>query len=322
MSQDIPTVYILHGDDDLAIGEFIARILEKLGDPRAAQMDVQRFDGESFDFGQLQEACTTLPFLCSRRLVVLQNAQSALKRADVEDAFLEMLSRLPQSTALVLVQRDVLVEKKSSLLKWAQKHTHQSYVRCFSSPKGDRFIRWLVNRCEALGGTIEPQAAQLLSELVASDVRLADRELEKLLDYVNRERAIEVQDVEQLTPFHGQPNVFAMVDAVGQRNGRAAFTHLHRLLEDHPPRYAFSMIVRQFRLLIQAREALDGASNPRSVLSVPDFVADKVGSQAKNFTLADLERIYHRLLDIDVASKSGGTDLEVALDSLLAVLTD
>jgi len=172
-----------------------------------------------------------------------------------------------------------------------------------------------------MGGSIEPQAAHLLSELVANDSRLADRELEKLLDYVNKERPIQVQDVEQLTPFHGQSNIFAMVDAVGQRNGKQAFSHLRRLLEDHPPRYAFSMIIRQFRLLLMAREALDNNINPRKVLNVPDFVADKVSAQARNFSLPDLERIYHKLLDIDLASKSGGADLEVSLDGLLATLS-
>ncbi len=319
MQTEKPTVYILHGNDDLAISEFIAKLREKLGDPSSVQMNLQRFDGEALEFSLLQEACTTLPFLGTRRLVILDNAQGAMKTADQEQTLLELLPQLPQSTALVLAQAKSL-KVESSLLQWAREHPKQAYVRSFAMLRGPEFIHWLTKRCETMGGAIEPQAAHLLAELVANDSRLADRELEKLLDYVNRERPIEVQDVEQLTPFHGQSNVFAMVDAVGQRNGRIAFKHLHRLLEDHPPRYAFSMIVRQFRLLLQAREALDSNTNPRTILSVPDFVADKVGSQARNFQMPDLERIYHKLLEIDLASKSGGAELDVALDSLIATL--
>lgn len=320
MQTEKPTVYILHGNDDLAISEFISKLREKLGDPSSVQMNLQRFDGKALDFGQLQETCATLPFLSKRRLIILEDVQAAMKSEGQEKALLEMLPSLPQSTALILVQNDILVDKKSPLLKWARKHPKLVFVRSFAALKGSEFVHWLAKRCEALGGAIDPQAAHLLAELVANDSRLADRELEKLLAYVNRERPIEVQDVEQLTPFHGQSNVFAMVDAVGQRNGRMAFKHLHRLLEDHPPRYAFSMVVRQFRLLLQAREALDSNTNPRTVLSVPDFVADKVGSQARNFRMSDLERIYHKLLEIDLASKSGGAELDVALDSLIATL--
>jgi DNA polymerase-3 subunit delta len=321
MSSETPTVYILHGDDSLAISEFIDTLRDKLGDPASAQMNVQRFDGLALDFGKFQEACTTLPFLCKRRIVILDNVKAAVKSREQEDALLDLLPMLPPSTALVLTESEVLKEKSSSLIKWAQANKGSAYLRRCSTPKGAQFVNWLTKRCETMGGTIEHQAAHLLSELVANDSRLADRELEKLLDYVNRDRAIRVQDVEQLTPFHGQSNVFAMVDAVGQRDGKQVFTHLRRLLEDHPPRYAFSMIIRQFRLLIMAREALDSNTDPRKVMKVPDFVADKVSSQARNFSLPDLERIYHKLLDIDLASKSGRTDLEVALDSLLASLT-
>jgi DNA polymerase-3 subunit delta len=321
MQPDKPVVYLLHGDDNLAISEFITKLRQKLGDPTSAQMNVQRFHGETLDFGQFQEASTTLPFLSTRRVVILENVQAVMSKSSQAQALLELLPTLPQSTALVLVQTKKLDAKKSPLLKWALEYPQHAYVRCYEIPTGAEFIRRLIKRCNAMHGEIEPQAAHLLSELVAGDARLADRELEKLLDYVNRERPINVSDVEQLTPFHGQSNVFAMVDAVGQRNGQQAFTHLHRLLEDHPPQYAFSMITRQFRLLLQAREALDSNTNPRKVLKVPAFVADKVSAQARNFTLPDLERIHHKLLEVDLASKSGGAALEVSLDSLLATLT-
>ena len=320
MQAQKPTVYILHGDNKLAIREFIDKLRQKLGDAQASQMDVQRFDGNALDSGSLEEACTTIPFLSPRRLILLENADSVIKRGNREDAFFELLSRLPQTTALVLVDYRNLEPQSSELLQWAQDHSTQTFVRSFQTPKGRDFGRWMVKRCRALGGEIDPQAAALLADLVAGDTHLAEQELEKLLDYVDRQRPINIQDVEQLTPFHGQSNVFAMVDAVGQRDGRQAFSHLHRLLADHPPRYAFSMIVRQFRLLLQAREALDAQIDPHKVLKVHTFVIDKVSAQARNFSLNDLENIYHKLLDIDLASKTGRVDLDVALDSLLAAL--
>lgn len=321
MPKDIPSIYLLHGDDGLAISEFIAILREKLGDPSSSQMNVQRFDGETLDMGKLHQACLTVPFLSTRRLVILENAQAAMRNAEQAKALFDLMPRVPQSTALVLVKDKEPKKGKSALLQWAHENPSISYIRDCATPQGHEFASWLMKHCAGMGGAIEPQAAQLLSELVGSDSRLANNELQKLLDYVNRERPIEVSDVEQITPFHGQTSIFDMVDAMGLRHGSQAFKHLHRLLEDHPPLYAFSMIVRQFRLLIQAREALDGNINPRSVLDVPGFVADKVSLQARNFKLSDLERIYHKLLEIDLESKSGGPDLEVALDSLLATLT-
>ncbi|MGD8813139.1 MAG: DNA polymerase III subunit delta [Anaerolineales bacterium] len=319
MQAEKPTVYIIHGDHDLAIREFIDTLRKKLGDVHASQMDVQRFDGNSLEFGSFEEACTTIPFMSPRRLVILENSEAALGKGKRDLAFFELLDKLPQSTALVLVHPHPL-QQTSDLLQWAQDRPSKVFVRSFHIPKGQDFSRWIIKRCRDLGGEVEPQAAELLAELVGGDANLAERELEKLLDYVDRQRSIDVSDVEQLTPFHGQSNVFAMVDAVGQRDGQQAFTHLRRLLADHPPRYAFSMIVRQFRLLLQVREALDNQIDPHKVLKVHAFVINKIIAQARNFSLSDLERIYHKLLDIDLASKTGRMDLDVALDSLLATL--
>jgi DNA polymerase III delta subunit len=55
-------------------------------------------------------------------------------------------------------------------------------------------------------------------------------------------------------------------------------------------------------------------------LRLAPFVADKIARQAVNFPLTRLEAIYHDLLDIDLASKRGQVDLEVALDTLVAGL--
>jgi DNA polymerase III delta subunit len=84
------------------------------------------------------------------------------------------------------------------------------------------------------------------------------------------------------------------------------------------------MVVRQFRLLLLTRELLDagnqGAEIARQLKTYP-FVAQKLVSQVRNFSMAALERIYHRLLEVDEAIKTGQMDAEVALDTLIASLT-
>ena len=50
------------------------------------------------------------------------------------------------------------------------------------------------------------------------------------------------------------------------------------------------------------------------------FVVEKIGQQARNFSMETLERIYAHLLDIDVAIKTGATSDVLALDVLVAEL--
>jgi len=323
-----PTVYLLYGDDSLAISEFITRLREKLGDPGTADLNTERLVASQMDLGRLAEICAATPFLARRRLVIVDGVAHAGLEGPRAQAFFELLESLPPSTALALLQVLEPQEAKSGdppsklqpLIEWVSRHPNSAYVRLFRTPSGPAFADWLRQRCARMGGEIEPRAVQLLAEWVGEDARVADQELAKLLDYVDRQRPVRAADVEQLTPFRGQSDVFAMVDALGRREAKQAFTRLRRLLELESPGYAFAMIRRQFRMLLIAREAIDQGLNPRQVLHAPAFVVAKVASQAQNFTLPDLERIYHDLLDLDIASKTGRADLTVGIETLAASL--
>jgi DNA polymerase-3 subunit delta len=85
----------------------------------------------------------------------------------------------------------------------------------------------------------------------------------------------------------------------------------------------FGMVVRQFRLILLGKEILDsggGENEIASTLKVHPYVARKVTAQARRFTQPDLEAIYHRLLSIDVATKSSEMDADLSLDLLIADL--
>jgi DNA polymerase-3 subunit delta len=119
--------------------------------------------------------------------------------------------------------------------------------------------------------------------------------------------------------------VFDFVDALSNGNGKSAQHLLHRLLETEDPFTLWGMVVRQFRLLIQAREILDGRGNKENVaraLGVHPFVAEKTTSQAAHFSIESLEAIYHRLLKIDEGVKTGQVTLDLAMDTLVVELTN
>jgi DNA polymerase-3 subunit delta len=84
------------------------------------------------------------------------------------------------------------------------------------------------------------------------------------------------------------------------------------------------MIVRQFRLLLLAREVLDrggGAADVKQAVGVHAFVAGKIATQAKNFDRHSLLTIYRQLLSLDEAIKYGAVPAETALDMLVASFT-
>jgi DNA polymerase-3 subunit delta len=328
MPQAVPRVYLLHGDGDLAMTEMIDQMRRKLGDESAADLNTTAFEATSQSIGEVESACQSAPFLAARRLVIVRQPSRWLTQPTGWSALSKLLDGLPPSTALVLVEIYEIDSRHPTgpaelkpLFEWCKAHPAESLVRRLTSHHGSACVQWIEKRVQGMGGEIEPAAAQLLAEWVADDPHLAAQELEKLLDYVDHARPIVSADVERLTPFYGQKDIFAMVDAVGRRDAPEALARLRHILETEIPLSVFGMIVRQFRLILQARYALDNGLAPEASMSVSSFVAGKAAAQARNFTLPALEAIYHRLLAIDLGSKTGEEDLESALDRLIAGLT-
>lgn len=326
MSKPSPSVYILHGNDEFAIRSFLDEKLKaRMGESTDTTMDITSLDGRSKSLEAIQAETHTVPFLAKRRMVVLNHPLSQTKGKTKQGKFLELLESVPPSTALVLIE-DKILDNKHWLIKWSREHSQQAWSQLFSLPKGGAMTRWIIDQAQEMGGEISNPAAQLLASYLDEDPRLAKSEINKLLTYVDFSRAINEDDVQALVADVRQGDVFEMVDAIGYGDGENALKMLRRLLEDGEALPLFGMIVRQFRLLIQVRELLD--ENPgRS----PDEMADEIGvhpfpikkitPQAKHFNLPQLKKIYKQLSDLDQSIKTGRLDGKLALDLLIASLT-
>jgi len=98
----------------------------------------------------------------------------------------------------------------------------------------------------------------------------------------------------------------------------------HQLAHNAAPIYLLAMITRQFRLLLQWRDLVERGvafDQATAQLKLHPFVARKTAEQARNFSLPQLEAIYQKLLDSDIAIKTGRHEPMLALDLLVVELT-
>jgi DNA polymerase-3 subunit delta len=320
---DLPAVLLLHGTDELAIAEVIEKLARALGDPSSVAMNLTRFDGRAgLDFEALNNAVNALPFLSARRLVVLVHPSAAFPTSVGRRKFIGLLDQVPQTTSLALVEYEVL-KQDHWLVKWAQHARVLAKVQLHAMPKRGDMPRWILEETKKQGGQIERPAAARLAEMIGEDTRLAAQEITKILTYVNYERPVTEMDVERVGIASAQSSVFDLVDALGMGDGHTAQKVLHRLFENEDPLEFWGMVIRQFRLLILAREISESGGREREVqesLGLRDFVAKKVYRQAQRFSLTALEAIYHRLLDIDLGAKTSQVPLDLALDTFVAEL--
>lgn len=321
----MPSIYFLFGNDEFAIQRKLKEFEADFPDPTSAGMNTARLDARSMSEDDLNNAVNALPFLAKRRLVLLQNPSSGYNNPSARKKFCEFLEKITETTRLVMYEsvepRDV---DKHWLVKWAEKNSKLTQTKAFMLPRLKDMSRWIIDEASAQGGKIDSRAAEMLKDMVGVNTRQAGMEIAKLLAYVNWSRPITAQDVEAVCIVTSQESVFDFVDALANGNGKAAQHLLHRLLDTEDAFALWGMVIRQFRLLIQAREILDGRGNQNDVarmLSIHPYVAEKATQQASRFSIESLEYIYHKLLAIDEGVKTSQLTLDLALDTLVVELT-
>lgn len=323
-----PRFYIFHGEDSFTQKETLAELKSRLDDdPSMVELNTSLFDGRSVKMAELIHTCRSLPFLAKRRLVIVEGLLERLsgkERSDERDALLDFLPDLPPSTRLVFMEKKSLGNNNPFIQ--AAGSSPFGYVKVFDVLQGGALTRWISQRAASLGGSIQPQAANMLAVDVGNDLHLLESEILKLVCYTGLERPIEPGDVELLTPYSAMTSIFELVDAIGQQNGKkAAALTREKLDAGDDPQYLLSMITRQFRLLIQVKEKLSQGFGPRELaqeIGIHSYVAEKLSQQSTNFSAIQLEDIYRQLLEVDLAIKTGQFEPETAIDLLVAELAN
>lgn len=325
------TFYILHGTDDLRIAEEVNKLRAAMGDSPDAAMNISEFDGEVTTVPEIMNAALSFPFLADKRLIIVRGMLHWLRRKGAGETGkrgLEQLSEelpgLPEWSRVVFVESAEL-SASHPLLKLAQQ-AENGYIRAFNVPKDSS--GWIIQRARShYDAEIDGRAAQALASVIGEDLRRADNELVKLALYVNGERPITEADVAALTPYVAEASIFAMVDAMALGQGEQAMTLLQHLLEQEPRDEGFGlygMIVRQFRLLLIAKEHLELEGSRQGLAEAlgtkSRFVADKAADQSRKFSLEQLELIYRSLQEYDLKMKTGRIAPRLALDLLIAGL--
>ena len=329
-----PVVYVLHGDDPLAIRRGVDALVHQMGgDPGLADMNTTHLDGRQSSEDEIRSSANSMPFMVERRLVILTTPFARATSDAGRKRFLALLDGLPPSTAMVLVVEDIIdrgdwktlpLKKPNWVRKWLESAGHRALYKLCTLPSIGEMVEWTRKEARKQGGQFTPEAASALVAHIGNDTQQASLEINKLLTYVDLKRAVEIEDVEELTAQAGLANVFDMVDAVANGSARQALTLLHRLLETQDPPALFGMLTRQFRLLVQAREILDEGRGGQMAaeMHLPGFVADRLAKQARRFTMPQLVVIYHRLLLMDEGYKTGVMPLDLALDTFIVELAN
>lgn len=333
-------LYLFWGPNDFSMGKEIASMRGSLGAPEVASLNYAESAAPALGPGGLASLAQTMPFLGEKRLVVVRGLLAPFEprqkagRAEAGEGreepallpikgaeallspLLEVLNNLPPTTDLVLVEEKV--GPKNALFSRLPKG---AVVKEFQLPPRPELEGWILQHAKALGGVVNPAAAHALAESIGPDLWALDSELHKLLTYTSG-RPVGQEEVHLLVAQVREANIFALIDAVMALRPGQALGMTHQLLDGGTsPSHLLVMLARQVRLLLQAKDLAGRGATPQAMADVLGFrspwPAKKLAQQAEGYSYPRLGSIYRRLVEEDLALKTGKRTPEVGLDLLV-----
>lgn len=322
-------IIFLHGPDTFRSRRQLKKMVDKFKidrDPEGLNTAVLNCT-DTAD-GQIMEQILAVPFLAEKRLVALENLLTATGKGDLQEQILKRIEEknLPEENVYIFWEADTKPKTKvgKELLARLLK---EKYAQEFPTLTGSKLQGWIASKVEERRGKISSHALQLIVQNAGTDMWLIHSLIEQLLAYKGTEE-IQTEDVNLFLEQTADDNIFNLVDAIVAGQTKDAYKMIRQQYKiGKDPHYVFSMILRQFRILLEIRDLFDREDNlPSNLmatkLGLHPFVVKKSLPFVKKYNLSTLKNIYKELLDFDRKIKTGAGDPVLLLDVFVGKLNN
>ncbi len=276
-------------------------------------MGLERLDGEEVSYDRMREALESLPFLASKKLVVLQKPSA--NKEFIEKAA-DLLANVPETTDVLVVEPKP--DKRTSYFKFLKKAAE---LKEFNELDENSLARWITEQAKQRQGTVSLADARYLVQRVGLNQQLVGNELDKLLNY---DLEISQQTINLLTDPTPQSTIFELLDAaMAGKTKRALELYEEQRAMKVEPQQILAMLAWQLHVLAVVKTAVgkDAASIAKEAKINP-YVVRKTQNLARHMSLPQIKRLVRSTLELDIRLKSQPIDPDEALLTLLMRVHD
>lgn len=343
-SGELPHVFLLAGEEHYYLEKARERILGRLFPEGGQQDGLEKLKGEVSPVtlaGMLEE----VPFFTPRHIVIVEDStllRPAKKGADAEAEdkdkapagrkrggkdeplaqLIATLQNMPDYSYCIFISH-ARVDKRKKLYKAIDK---AGLVLEADPIRAWNINEWLQGKLQSLNKDMDRDAEAYFSAAVSMmqtiDLGYLDQQLDMVAMY-SRDRRI--SRAELVSVFAGLPevSVFALLDAVSQRNVRRALALLRRQLADGTYfTVILVLLTRHVRQLWQA-QVLQAKGIRGKALAKPlelnPYIAERVGRAAAGFSAQALKNGLLELIDADYTLKTGQAGNEVLEHAIITL---
>jgi DNA polymerase III delta subunit len=337
--------YLFYGEETYLADVFIRDLQARLIPPDSPDFHLDTFHLDESKWADIVDAARTMPFFFSPwRIVVVRFAakvnsdRSREKESNGETSFLsEGDKKILKSYFSSPAARTVMV-----FVFQVPAKRGQSTVRIFSSLPGvvarevkplreRELLAWIDAKARSLGKALAPEAGRRLLEIVGSDLRLMDNEIEKLAVYVGDERVIDLEAVNGASAWVKEFDAFELDEGLETGDLRKCLVVLDNLFKaSEKPEQILYRFVKYFRDVLSVRVRLEDKPADRKAIfkTVYPYIQESFGdlyrrkftalfAAAEGISRAEFARLMESLARVDSVIKTTDMPPQAAFEAFL-----
>jgi len=323
---------VVYYGDPYIVEEKVNELKSQIGNEDSSSTNINIFNANETNPANLLNACYSIPFLSSKRLVIITGLLSIFESSKPTrgkftepkpittnsnklnwGSIVEELPKIPDSTLLVF--SDIQLSSNNKMLNEIRPHAEINY---FPQPTGHNLTSWIKKSATSKNCQIEDDAITELVRYTANNLRKIDSELEKLALYCTT-KIVTISDIEKLVIPISNPNLFSSIDAILSGNKQYAFTSLIRLInQGTPAQLIISLLGKQIRHLVLLKSLINSGVPTRDInkrMPINTYALQKLTKMQSKISLASLQNMHSTLIETDhkIKTTTNRSDLTIEL---------
>lgn len=301
MGTEPKSIYAFLGDNEFLKEEEQSKVISRYASG-TDNPEIVELDGSDSSFQDIETAILSRAMFSQSKIVRIRRVDEM--PGERQSRLADVLAELAGDTLVILSA--VALDGRGKLMKTLKS---LGTVREFRNMNQRDAVQWCRDRAKHYKIRLGPREAELLVELIGTDLSRIDKELEKMSLYLGEPGAVVTKEVVQrVAGSGGDVVIFDLLDAIGCRDANRAVLLLRRLLQAGEPPVKVQFIIGR-----HVRDLLQVASMSRSGFRQDDIIANlklhpyrarKLFAQASNFEVKELEALLEQVLSSDLKIKS------------------
>ena len=329
--------FVYHGDPFI-VEQKVNELKSEIDNGDSNSTNINIYDANEANLDTLLNACYSVPFLSSRRLVIIKGLltifestkssrvkfnktkqPSKSRRFSEWDGIVAEIPKFPDTTSLTFLDFDI--SENNQMLNKIRPHVK---INHFPQPTGYALTKWVKEKASSKSCYIEEKAIVELVRYTGNDLRKIDSELEKLALY-NPTDTITLKDIEKLVVPISNPNLFSSIDAILAGNKKYALTSLISLMnQGTPAQLIISLLGKQIKTLLLIKSLINNGLPKKELIkhvSISSYALQKLTRIQEKISLGSLQNMHKALIKADYTTKTTNAQTSLVIEMVIIELT-